>query len=118
MLDNIFLWIGANFTDEAYILSTKIHGVLWSIADVIVILTVLNVVWLFGKKDGGKFPVVRLTLLGVSAALIPFLIWTNTPRDFYYLDSGIVMIQLFVLIYTIIRNGKDIKDILKPRLRD
>jgi len=43
LMDMIFLEIGKNFSTEAYMLTTKVQGILWSISDIIIIYFMLKI---------------------------------------------------------------------------
>jgi len=52
LIDMVFWEIGKNFTTEAYMLTTKVQGILWSISDIIIIYFMLKIYSVFTEtKD-------------------------------------------------------------------
>jgi len=107
LMDMIFLEIGKNFSTEAYMLTTKVQGILWSISDIIIIYFMLKIASLIREKNQKKEILLRYIFLWLSAVLVPFLVFTVTPRQFFILESVIFGLQFFVLIYSVFVETKD-----------
>jgi len=107
LIDTAFGEIGRGFSTEAYLLTTKVQGVLWSISDIIIIYFILKIVSLIREKNKRKKIFLRYIFLWISAGLIPFLVFTNTPRQFFILESVIFALQFSVIIYSVFTETKD-----------
>ena len=107
LMDMIFLEIGKNFSTEAYMLTTKVQGILWSISDIIIIYFMLKIASLIREKNQKKKILLRYIFLWLSAVLVPFLVFTVTPRQFFILESVIFGLQFSVLIYSVFVETKD-----------
>jgi len=107
LMDMVFLEIGKSFSTEAYMLTTKVQGILWSISDIIIIYVMLKIVSLIREKNRKKKIVFRYIFLWLSAILIPFLVFTVNPRQFFILESVIFGLQFSVLIYSVFAETKD-----------
>jgi len=107
-IDHIFLWIGNNFTTEVYMVSTRMQGILWSMADIVLVFILLKMAGLSRIKAGEKKIFIRYYLLWSSAILTPLLGFARTPREFFILESIICGIQFLILAYTVIVESKHI----------
>jgi len=107
-LTDMFFWeIGKRFSTEAYLLTTKVQGILWSISDIIIIYVMLKIISLIREKNRKKKIIFRYIFLWLSAILVPFLVFTASPRQFFILESVIFGLQFCVLIYSVITEAKD-----------
>ena len=116
-LDAIFLWIGSNFKMEIYLVVTKIQGILWSIADIVLIFFFLKITDFIRSKTQKEGQVWGYMLLWLSALLTPFLLITKTSRQFFLLESIICGIQYSLLLYTLIVERKRMIGFFKDRIR-
>ena len=107
LMDMVFLEIGKSFSTEAYMLTTKVQGILWSISDIIIIYVMLKIVSLIREKNRKKKIIFRYILLWLSAVMVPFLVFTVTPSQFFILESVIFGLQFSVLIYSVFAETKD-----------
>lgn len=107
LMEMVFLEIGKSFSTEAYMLTTKVQGILWSISDIIIIYVMLKIVSLIREKNRKKKILFRYIFLWLSAILVPFLVFTVTPRQFFILESVIFGLQFSVLIYSVFAETKD-----------
>lgn len=105
--DMIFLEIGKNFSADAYMLTTKVQGILWSISDVLIIYVMLKIVSLVKEQNQKQKILYRYIFLWLSAILVPFLVFTTTPRQFFILESVIFGLQFSVLIYSVFADTKE-----------
>jgi len=111
-LGSLFLYIGRHFSTEVYLVSSKIQGLIWSAADVVLVLAVLKIAELARRKCGMGKPFVRYGLLYGSLLLTPLLLFTGTPREFFYLESAICGAQFAILLYTVITERNRILDLV------
>ncbi len=116
MIEELFLRIAKSFTTEWYMISTKIQGIIWTLADMVIVIVILKTVRLLCYPGGEKLK-LRWFLLGVSIILTPFLVFTQTSREFLRLDVIIVGIQFYILAYTIIFEGKSMLLELKKMVK-
>jgi hypothetical protein len=105
-MEQFLLWISLNFTDEAYLFHSKIQVILWSAADIILVLAMLRIVNLSRRRVGLKGPLVRYVLLGLTAALTPLLLFARTPGEFFRLECIICGGQFLILLYTVVFERK------------
>ncbi len=106
-IEMVFLEIGKSFSTEAYMLTTKVQGILWSISDVIIIYVILKIVSLIREQNQKKKILLRYIFLWLSAILVPFLVFTITPKQFFILESIIFGLQFSVLIYSVFTETKE-----------
>ena len=107
-LTNILLWIGTNFTDEAYYTTTKVQGVFWSLADIAIIWYMLKVAdFIRSRTDGSKIT-LRYYFLFLSAVLTLFLPMMKTAQLFFILETAILAIQYLLLMYTVVMERKNV----------
>lgn len=106
-MEMVFLEIGKSFSTEAYMLTTKVQGILWSISDIIIIYVMLKIVSLIREQNQKKKILLRYIFLWLSAILVPFLVFTITPKQFFILESIIFGLQFSVLIYSVFAETKD-----------
>ena len=105
-MEMVFMEIGKSFSTEAYMLTTKVQGILWSISDVLIIYVMLKIVSLIREQNQKKKILFRYIFLWLSAILVPFLVFTATPNQFFILESIIFGLQFSVLIYSIFAETK------------
>jgi len=115
-LEAAFSWIALHFTTEAYMLSSKIQGILWSMADLALIFILLKISDVVRSRAGRRKILFRYILLCFSAILTPLLAFTQEPKEFFILESIICGIQFSILLYSIAVEGKDMMDFFKEIL--
>ena len=113
LVEGIFLWVGANFSTEVYMLSTKIQGILWSMADIALVYLLLKIATLVRAKKQKKKIIFRYFFLWFSALLTPLLIFTDESEQFFLLESIIFATQYAILLYTLIVERKGMIDVVK-----
>jgi hypothetical protein len=111
-VEQIFLWISGNFTTEAYLFHSKIQGIVWSSADIILVLAMLRIVNLGRRRAGLKAPLARYVLLCLTAVLTPLLLFSRTPKEFFLLECIICGGQFLILLYTVIFERKRLLDLV------
>jgi len=111
--ESLLLLVGKNFTTEVYMFYTKLQGMIWSIADIVLVLVLLKIADLIRKRSQKKRITLRYVFLLVSAILTPLLIFTKTPRQFLLLESIICGTQFSILVYTVIVEIKDMVEAVK-----
>jgi peptidoglycan/LPS O-acetylase OafA/YrhL len=67
----------------------------------------LKIASLIREKNRKKKIFVRYVFLWLSAILVPFLVFTTTPKQFFILESVIFGLQFAVIIYSVITETKD-----------
>jgi hypothetical protein len=111
-VEQIFLWISENFTAESYMFHSKIQVILWSAADIVLVLALLRIVDLGRRRDGLKRPLVRYVLLCLTALLTPLLLYSRTPREFFLLECIICGGQFLILLYTVVVERRRLLDLV------
>lgn len=110
--EHLFLWIGTHFTTEIYMVSTKMQGILWSAADIVLVGILLKIVALARMKTHKRRIFFRYLGLLLSAIMTPLLAVARSPRQFLILESIICGIQFSILIYTIIWERKALMEMI------
>ena len=115
-MTDLFLYIGAHFTRDAYMTATRIQGILWSVSDVLLIYILLKIIaFIKGRRCPKRLFVQRL-LLWISAGLVPFLPFIHGSQDFFILESVIFGLQFAVLIYSVFADSGDVMRYFKDLL--
>lgn len=106
ILTDILIWVGHHFTRDVYFTTTKIQGILWSLADIAIAWYMLKIADLIRKRTGKIKIVWRYYFLLLSAILTPFLLVMKTSRHFFILEAAIFAIQYSLFIYTVVAERK------------
>jgi hypothetical protein len=114
-VEQTILWISRNFTSESYLFHSKVQGILWSAADILLVLALLKIVDLGRRREGLKGPWVRYVLLGLSAVITPLLLFARTPGEFFRLESLICGGQFVILLYTALFERSRLLDLVLGR---
>ena len=112
-ITDILLWVSQNFTAEIYLFSTKIQGIMWSIVDIALLYFLLRIIALARAKTKMKRILFRYLFLLFSVVLTPFLVFVETSRVFFYLESIICGIHFSILIYIVLAERKMILAFLR-----
>lgn len=105
-------WIGANFDPGLYLMTSKIQGVIWSAADIVLVLAVLKIASLARTKCGLRgLPSLHL-LLWFSALLTPLLVFAKSARQFFFLECLICGLQFLILVYVALTERERILDLV------
>ncbi len=105
-MEALVQWAAENFTFDLYMLTTKIQGILWSIADIALIYYFLKIAALTCNDAQSAKMKIRFFSLWLSAALTPFLLFTHTKFQYFVLDAVICGFQYLILLVTLILSGK------------
>lgn len=116
--ETMFLWVGRNFSPEVYLLATKIQGMLWSIADVILIFCILRITDIVLAHNNQRPISIRYWMLLFSALPVPLLFYTSRGDHFFYIECVIFGLQFSILIYTIIVHIRDIMFFFRHIIED
>jgi hypothetical protein len=112
-IETLLLWIGVSFTADLYMMSAKIQGMLWSVADIVLVFVFLKIAdQVRLRTRGGKIR-WRYFFLWGSAALTPLLVFTRNMDQFLLLESVICGIQFCILILTVIMERKGAINVFK-----
>lgn len=114
MLTDLFLYIGAHFSPDAYMTATRIQGILWSVSDVVLIFILLKIIASIKGDRCRKRLTVQYLLLWISAGMALFLPFINDAKRFFILESVIFGLQFIVLVYSVFADSNDVL----MRLRD
>ena len=97
------LWIATHFTADLYLTSTKVQGLAWSGADLVLVFILLRIASLLRGREGLRPIRWRYGLLGATAMATPLLAFAATSRQILLLESAICGTQFLVLAYTLAR---------------
>jgi hypothetical protein len=117
-VEGLFLWVGVNFTTDVYMFYTKFQGMLWSLADIILVLAFLRIADLIRLRRHESKMRFRYLLLWFSALITPLLLLTQTPRQILILESIICGTQFSILVYTVISERKGMLDVMRELRAD
>ncbi len=115
-LEALFLWIGAHFTTEAYLLSSKLQGILWSAADIVLVLALLKIADFVRARSGETKIVIRYLLLWLSALITLLMFFVQSPKQFFLLEAAVCGTQFLILVYTVIAERKRMVAVMKKEL--
>ena len=115
-LDVLFHWLALNFTGERYMFYTKVQGLLWSLADVILVFTLLKLADVVRKTTGQKKIKGRYVLLYISALLTPLLIPARTPEQIFFVESIVCGIQFLILAATLASESRGVMEYLARKI--
>jgi hypothetical protein len=115
-LEAVFLWIGAHFTAEAYLFSSKLQGILWSAADIVLVLALLKIADFVRAKSREKKIVFRYLFLWISALITPLMLFAQSPQQFFLLEAAICGTQFLILVYTDVAERKRMVAVMKKEL--
>ena len=95
---------------------SKLQGLLWSAADIVLILALLKMADWVRRETGDRKIRIRYVLLLLSALCTPLLVFSRTPKEFFYLEAVICGIQFLILIYTVLAEGGRTTRVVKGML--
>jgi hypothetical protein len=110
--EELLLTAGQYFTDN-YLVTTKIQGILWSAADIILIYFFLKIINFIQSKMYGKKNTSGYIFLLISAFFTFLLPFTKTSQEFFIMEVIICAIQYSILIIIMVSTRKDIFLFLK-----
>ena len=113
LLEAVFLWIGAHFTGEAYLFFSKLQGILWSAADIVLVLALLKIADFVRARSREKKIVVRYLFLWISALITPLVFFVKSPQQFFLLEAAVCGTQFLILVYTVIAERKRMVTVIK-----
>jgi hypothetical protein len=102
LLDPAFLWIAARFTPEAYMVSTKVQGLVWSLADLLLVFVFLRIADTLREGQGAPPIRWRYALLAATALATPLLLFAASSRAILLLESLICGVQFLILVATLV----------------
>ena len=102
LLDPAFLWIADHFTPGAYLASTKVQGLVWSAADLLLVFAFLRIADVLRAIEGIPSIRWRYLFLAVTALLTPLLVFAQSSRGILLLESLICGVQFLILVATLI----------------
>ncbi len=111
-IEDIVLWLASNFTADHYLLTSKIQAILWSAADVVLVLAVLKIADLAREKSGLRKLSFLHWVLWLSALATPLLLLAAKPRQFFLLECVICGSQFMILVYVAWTEKNRILDLL------
>lgn len=117
-MTDLFHALASGFTEQVYLVLTRAQGILWSLADILIVFAFLKIADLARGKGKGKRILYRYLFLGLSACLTPLLLLCRTSRDFFLLECIICGIQFSILLYSLIAEWKNILDFLGDGICD
>ncbi|MFH1137226.1 MAG: hypothetical protein V1816_14235 [Pseudomonadota bacterium] len=111
-LDALFYWLAVNFTGERYLFYTKVQGLLWSLADIILVFALLKLADAIRKAAGRKTIKIRYGLLLFSALLTPLLIPARSPEHIFFIESLVCGLQFLILASTLASESRGVMEYL------
>ena len=102
----LILWAAEWFGEKEYMRVTKIEGVLWTVADLVLVFYLLRLADHVRKKDGQTKATVRWTVFFITLLASPFLLLTSEPASFFRLEIVICTTHFLVILYSIVMEGR------------
>jgi hypothetical protein len=102
LLDAAFSWIVTRFTRDAYLVSTKVQGLMWSGADLLLVFAFLRIADVLRAKSGDPPIRWRYAFLALTALLTPLLVFARSSREILLLESLVCGVQFLILVATLI----------------
>ncbi len=115
-VEGAFLWIGTHFTAEVYLSSSKLQGILWSAADIALVLALLKIADFVRARSREKKIVFRYLFLWCSALATPLMLFAQSPQQFFLLEAGICGVQFLILVYTVVAERKRMVAVMREEL--
>ena len=112
-LEAAFLWVGAHFTAEVYLFSSKLQGIVWSAADIVLVLALLKIADFVRHRSGQKKIVFRYLFLWLSALITPGMLFAQSPQQFFLLEAAICGMQFLILVYTVVVERKRMAAVMR-----
>jgi hypothetical protein len=116
LLEEPLLWIGAHFTADVYLASSKLQGILWSAADIALVLAFLRIADFVRARTGEKKIRFRYHFLWLSALLTPLMLFARTPQQFFLLEAVICGTQFLILVYTVVAERRRMVAVMRKAL--
>ena len=112
------LWAGNHFSHEIYFTTTKIQGLFWSLADIVLVWYMLKIADFIRNRTGKPKVTWRYYLLLLSAVLTPFLVLMKTSPHFFILEAVIFALQYSLLLYSVIVEKKGVLIFIKATIQN
>ncbi len=112
------LWVGSHFSHEVYYTTTKVQGIFWSLADIIIAWYMIRIAAFIRNRSGRPKIIWRYYFLLLSAILTPFLLVMKTSRHFFILEAVIFAIQYLLLIYSVVAERKVVLLFIKETIQN
>ncbi len=103
-MDELFLWIGQNFTSDVFKLSTMIQQAFWSVAELSIVFFCLKIVNFVRIKNGKRRIVVRYILFWCIVILNPVILYAMPGVS----HDRLMLINFSIIIYTAISERRDL----------
>ena len=103
-MDEIFLWIGQNFTSDVFKLSTMIQQAFWSIAELLIVFFCLKIANFIRIEKGERRIVIRYILFWCIVILNPVMLYTMPGLT----HDRLMLLNFSIIIYTAISERRDL----------
>lgn len=111
ILSQALLWIGTHFTAGVYLNSTKVQGLMWSTADIVLVFIFLRIADVLRVREGVRRIRWRYVILAGTALLTPLLVFAATPRQILILESIVCGTQFLLLVVTLFTEKRRFLDL-------
>ena len=114
LIDDFFVWISTNYTNNIYMAGTRLAGVLCSFADIAMI-------WMFLRlcdEINGRVSRRRYMLLKIFAVMTPSLLFIENSTIFFPVQGFVLSVPYLILVWTAVTEAPNLINHIKSFIRE
>jgi hypothetical protein len=111
------LWIGGQFSPEDYLFWTRVQCLMWTAADVVIIVALARLANLARTREGARTHLFTCLVLAATIALAPFVILAPTGALIFVLELLITVPHFVLILYLLAANANRVARMLDDVLR-
>ena len=114
LIDDFFVWISTNYTNNIYMAGTRLAGVLCSFADIAMI-------WMFLRlcdEINGKFSRRRYMFLKIFTVMTPSLLFIENSTIFFPVQGFVLSVPYLILVWTAVSEATNLINHIKSVIRE
>jgi hypothetical protein len=104
MIHDFIAWMGSLFSPEAYLFWTRIQCLLWTAADVLIIVFLTRSANLLRVVCGAPLHRVPFIILGVSLVPVPLVVLVPTGMQLFLVELLITVPHFLLILYVLLAN--------------
>ncbi|MCC6143649.1 MAG: hypothetical protein IT368_07570 [Candidatus Hydrogenedentes bacterium] len=112
------VWAGSQFSPEAYLFWTRIQCLLWTAADVVIVLALLGIGNAARRRSGQRLHWFSYLVLAATMVLAPFVIFAPTGGLIFVLELLITVPHFVLILYLLGFNAPLVARLLDERFRN
>lgn len=98
--------IGPYFSSDAYLTWTRVQCVLWTAADVVIVVVLLLMANRVRTAVGVRPHVYSFILVALTVCLVPFVILASTGRLVFLLELLVTVPHFLLILYVLLADRK------------